>query len=470
MIDPVVSQSGGEAGLQYSPGLGSALRQRHVTMIAMGGIIGAGLFVGSSTAIASAGPAVVVSYATAGIIILMIMRMLSELAANSNGAVSFTDLIRLGLGPLGGFVAGWLYWFFWVVVLAIEAIAAANIIGGWLEVDAALTAIVVLATLTVINLFSARVYGEAEFWLSSLKVIAIIAFIGGAMVFLFQEAGAANLPLKRFAQPRAFAPAGWSAVLAATTTVIFALCGAEIATIAAMESPDPKRVVTRMTFSIAFRIIVFYVLSIALIVAIVPWNIVVPGHSPFTTTLDHMGIRSAAIVMDVVVLVAVLSCLNSGLYVTSRVAFALSRQGDAPAWFANVNRRQVPVPAVLIGSAFGFAALAAGLLSPHLIFNFLINASGATMLILYAMVAASQLVHRYRILADSKASVVVPVWLFPWLSYLTISVILAIMAAMVFVREAALQLMVSLGVAAVVMLVGMATATRRVNARILPTD
>ncbi len=436
-------------------------------MIAMGGIIGAGLFVGSSTAIASAGPAVVVSYVSAGIIILVIMRMLSELAANSNGAASFTDLIRLGLGPLGGFVAGWLYWFFWVVVVAIEAIAAANIIGGWLDVDAAFTAIIVLAMLTVINLFSARVYGEAEFWLSSLKVIAIIAFIGGAMAFLFHEAGTADLPLMRFSQPGAFAPAGWSAVLAATTTVIFALCGAEIATIAAMESPDPQRVVTRMTFSIAFRIIVFYVLSIALIVAIVPWNSVVPGHSPFTATLEHMGIRSAAIVMDVVVLIAVLSCLNSGLYVTSRVAFALSRQGDAPSWFANVNRRQVPVAAVLIGSAFGFAALVAGLFSPNLIFNFLINASGATMLIIYVMVAASQLVHRYRIAAESKASIILPVWLFPWLSYLTIFSVLAIMVAMIFVRETVWQLTVSLGVAALVVLAGLATANRRATAKIL---
>lgn len=439
---PVDTQGQGDGEVK----LGASLRSRHVTMIAMGGIIGAGLFVGSSTAIANTGPAVVVSYLLAGLLILFVMRMLGEMASSWQGIGSFTEFVRLGLGGPGGFLAGWLYWYFWVIVVAIEAIAGAVILKQWLPFEMWEIGVVLLASMTLINLMSTRSYGEFEFWFSSLKVAAIIVFIllaaAYACGFLSDGQTFANLT-----QHEGFMPMGVGAVLASVTTVIFALCGAEIATIAAAESTEPQRTVARLTATVAIRIVLFYVLSIGLIVAVVPWKEVVPGYSPFATALEYMQIPSAAMIMNVVVLIAVLSCLNSGLYVTSRVLFTLASRGDAPRWLVSVNRKQVPVRATLIASSFGYVALAASVLSPEVVFSFLVNSSGATMLIIYVMISVSQIRLRRLLEASAPERLTLKMWFFPWLSYATIAGIIAVLVAMLFYPDLRFQLVTSLIVA-----------------------
>jgi len=409
--------------------LGRTLKPRHVEMIAIGGIIGAGLFVGSSASIATVGPAVVVSYAIAGAIILMLMRMISEMAVANPGVSSFAEFIRIGLGNFAGFLSGWLYWYFWVVVVAIEAIAGAAILALWLPFETWQIGLVLLALLTGVNLMSTRSYGEFEFWLSSLKVGAIVAFIAIAASYAFgwgpatEQGALANLTVAG-----GFAPFGVMAVLAGVTSVIFALVGAEIATIAAAESAEPAKVIARLTGSVALRILLFYIVSIALIVIVVPWNEIEPGVSPFAVALERMAIPGAATIMNVIVLIAVLSCLNSGLYVTSRVLFTLAARGDAPQWIVKVNHRQVPVRSILIGSLFGYVALGASIASPEVVFGFLVNASGALMLFIYLMVCFAQIRLRNRVADPGRLAV--KMWFHPWGAILVIVAICGVLLAM----------------------------------------
>ena len=222
--------------------LDKSLRSRHVAMITIGGIIGAGLFVGSSASIATVGPAIIVSYGLAGFIVLLVMRMLSEMAAASPGVQSFPEFARLGLGDWAGFMSGWLYWYFWVVVVGIEALAGATILHQWLPGLAIWQiGVALVAVLTAVNLFSARSYGEFEFWLSSLKVAAIIGFIAIAASYALGVTSPAGPTFANLTSHGGFMPFGISAVLAGTTSVIFALTGAEIATIAAAERPRGVR-------------------------------------------------------------------------------------------------------------------------------------------------------------------------------------------------------------------------------------
>jgi len=429
--------------------LGKSLKSRHVAMIAIGGIIGAGLFVGSSSAIHDIGPAAVLSYAIAGAVVLMVMRMLSEMAVALPGIQSFPEFARAGLGHWAGFLSGWLYWYFWVVVVAVEAIAGAKILALWIDLPVWLIGIVLMALLTGVNLMSTKSYGEFEFWFSSIKVAAILVFIllAGAYAFGLTSPGGATFA--NLTAHGGFMPGGISSVLAGVTTVIFALVGAEIATIAAAESAEPAKTVARLTGSVAARLLVFYILSITLIVSVVPWTEIAVGTSPFATVLARTGIPGAATIMNLIVLIAVLSCLNSGLYVTSRVLFALAAEGDAPQALVSVNRRKVPVRAILIASTFSYVALAASVLSPELVFTFLVNASGALMLLIYGLLAFAQIAVRRRMEAEAPERLTIRMWLFPWLSYATIGCIALVLMAMAMAPDLAGQFYSSLAVTAV---------------------
>ncbi|MFC4314017.1 amino acid permease [Steroidobacter flavus] len=434
-----------------APELAKSLRSRHVAMISIGGIIGAGLFVGSSSAIATIGPAVVASYALAGLVVLVIMRMLSEMAAGSPGLGSFIEYIRLGLGDWAGFVSGWLYWYFWVVVVAIEAIAGAALLHEWIDLPVWQIGLALMLALTAVNLMSSRSYGEFEFWFSSIKVAAIVIFIliaGAYACGLTSPDGPTFSNLT--AHGGGFAPFGGVSILAGVTTVIFSLCGAEIVTIAAAESSESSRTMSRLTGTIIIRILLFYVLSVLLVVAIVPWTEIVPGSSPFAAALTRTHIPGAATIMNLIVLTAVLSCLNSGLYVTSRTLFVLAARGDAPQSLVALNKRQVPARAILIGSTFGYLTVMTSVIAPEVLFAFLVNASGAIMLMVYAMVCLAQIKLRRRMERERPERLTNRVWLFPWLSYAAIGAIVAVMVAMLFTGTLATQLYASLLAAAVV--------------------
>jgi L-asparagine transporter-like permease len=424
---PSVSDAADQTGKAHLP---RSLKTRHVEMIAIGGIIGAGLFVGSSAAIAAVGPAVILSYAGAGLILLLVMRMLAEMASAVPGAQSFPEFTRIGIGDWAGFLSGWLYWYFWVVVVAIEAIAGATILCTWWPVFSVWQVAAVLTLfLTGVNLLSARSYGEFEFWLSGIKVAAILAFILIALAYVSGALGTGSTGLSHWSD-RGFAPKGTLAVFAGVTTVIFALVGAEIATVAAAESSAGPRVIARLTVNVALRILLFYVGSIALIVAVVPWNEIVPGQSPFATALGAIGLPSGATVMQAIVLVAVLSCLNSGIYVASRVLHGLARHGDAPTGLGSVNQRGVPRRAILFGTVVSLAALALSVTSPQQAFAFLVNASGAIMLLVYLLIAIAQLRLRNRYERSEPERLAIRMWAHPWGTILAIVSMVGVLAAM----------------------------------------
>ncbi len=409
--------------------LARTLQPRHVAMISLGGIIGAGLFVGSSAAISMAGPSVLISYALCGLLVFLIMRMLGEMAVARPGLGSFAEYSAAALGHWAGFMNGWLYWYFWVITVGVETIAGATLLSHWIAAPVWAIGLVLITAMTATNLLSVRTYAEFEFWFAFLKVASIAVFIvlGLGYVFGFGPTLAATGDI--ITGHGGFFPRGFSAPFVAIPTVIFSMMGSEVATIAAAETADPAGNVARAARTVSLRILIFYVASIALIVSIAPWSTIVPGDSPFSKTLHVMHVPGAAFAMQVIVVTAVLSCLNSGLYICSRMIFELARRGDAPAMFAHVSANHVPRPGILLASAAGCLAALSSIISPTVVFLFLINTSGAIILFIYLLVALGQIRMRRRIEARGE-ELRLKMWLFPGLSYMVIGGIVAVLVLM----------------------------------------
>jgi len=423
------------------PALAKSLKRRHVTMITLGGVIGAGLFVGSSAAIATIGPAVIVSYALAGAIVLLVMRVIAALAVALPKAGAFTEYARAGIGRWAGFTAGWLYWYFWAIVIGIEAIAGAAIIAQWVDLPTWIIGLAVMLLMTGSNLLSTRSFGEFEFWFSTIKVVAIVLFIVVCAAFVFGVGNNAAAPgLANLTADGGFAPMGWGAVMAGVTAVIFALVGAEIVTMAAAEAEDSADLVARMASTLILRISIFYIGAIFLIVCIVPWRNVVAGQSPFAAALAVVGVPGAAFMMNLVVLVAVLSCLNSAIYVASRALFTLAANGDAPRWSVKIDKRGVPARSILACTAVGFASVVASVLSPGVVFAFLVNASGAIIIFVYMLTVIAAI----RLKVGTGP-------LLRWGRHVAVAAMLAVLVAMGATPELAVQLWASLGCLAVVL-------------------
>jgi GABA permease len=413
--------------------LSRSLKGRHLTMISIGGIIGAGLFVSSSTSIIAGGPASFISYAICGLLILLVMRMLGEMTTSLPHVRSFTEFARAGLGDGAGFVIGWLYWYFWVLVVPVEAIAGAKILHHWLPGFSPLEiGVGLMCVMTAVNLMSARSYAEFEFWFASIKVAAILVFIVIAASFAFGWTSPHGSTFGNLVDYGGFTPNSWIAVLAAVPTVFFAMTGAEITTIAAAESAQPGRAVAKMSTTVIVRILIFYVVSVFLIVSVTPWTAVRSGESPFTLALNTMHVPWAGTFMSVIILTAVLSCLNSAFYVSSRVLFILADRGDAPQSLVKLNARRVPVASVLIGAAAGFLGIIAATQAPQVVFDFLVSSSGALIVFVYMTICLAQIALRRRREREGLPPPAVRMWLFPYLSYAAIAAMAAVLIAMAF--------------------------------------
>jgi len=444
------------------PELSRSLKRRHLEMISIGGIIGAGLFVGSSASIAAVGPAIVLSYLVTGTLVLLVMRMLGEMSLDMPQVRAFTEFARAGLGPWAGFIAGWLYWYFWIIVVPAEAIAGANILHTWFaQVPTGVLGCALMALMTGVNLMSARSYGEFEFWFASIKVAAIIVFIALTAAFAFGLTSRHGSTFYNLTAYGGFAPFGAVSVLGGAVTVFFSLTGAEIVTIAAAESAAGARVIARMSTSIIVRILIFYVGAVFFIVSVVPWKHIKIGQSPFTLALERMHFAWAGLAMDVIILTAVLSCLNSAFYVCSRVLFELADRGDAPPGLVKLNARRVPVRSVLLCSAAGVTGILAAIKAPQGVFAFLVDASGALMVFVYGMIALAHWRIRRARERAGKPHPAVTLWLFPWSSYLAIGAMGAILVAMQFTPGLGDDLHVSLISVAVVSLVYLVLHMRR---------
>ncbi len=413
------SNSSGHGG--HGGQLSGGLKPRHVTMLSIAGVIGAGIFVGSGTAISQAGPAVLLSFLAAGTLVVLVMRMLGEMASANPDSGSFSVYASRAIGRWAGFSIGWLYWWFWVLVIPVEATAAAIILNAWMPgVPLWVFALLVTLALTITNLFSVKNYGEFEFWFALLKVVAIIAFIGVGVLAFVGFFGPAHAGAGNLVNHGGFMPNGGGSVIAAILTTMFMFMGTEIVTIAAAESAHPAEQIRKATKSVIWRISIFYVGSIFFVVCLVPWTspaLVKDGS--FLAALNVLGIPGAQLLVSIVVLVSVSSCLNSALYTASRMAFSLSVRGDGPKLLAKVARTGTPIPAVLAPTIVGFLAVIANYVMPEKAFSMLLATSGAVALLVYFVIAVSQLMTRRQINASGVKPPVL-MWGYPYLTWAVI--------------------------------------------------
>jgi GABA permease len=424
-----------------TPQLQQGLSQRQLTMIAIGGVIGAGLFVGSGVVIKDTGPAAFLTYALCGLLIVLVMRMLGEMATANPSTGSFADYAGQALGGWAGFSVAWLYWYFWVIVVGFEAVAGSKVLNYWLPAPLWLWSLCLMVLMTATNLFSVSSFGEFEFWFAGIKVATIVIFLVVGMLFVLGLLPGRHLDFSNLTSHGGFFPKGVGAVFAAIVVVIFSMVGAEVVTIAAAESRDPELAVQRATRSVVARISIFFVGSVFVLVVILPWNSVELGSSPYVAALKHMGLGGADQVMNAVVLTAVLSCLNSGLYTASRMLFVLADRREAPAALVILSRRGVPYIAILSSSAVGFLCVIMAALAPNTVFLFLLNSSGAVILVVYWLIALSQIILRRR---TPPEKLLVKMWFFPVLSIFTLVAITAVLVQMAFDHTARTQLWLSL--------------------------
>ncbi|OXY89101.1 amino acid permease [Streptomyces sp. 2R] len=437
------------------------LKQRHLTMLGLGGVIGAGLFVGSGAGIAVAGPAIVVSYLIAGTLAMLVMRMLGEMSAAMPASGSFSVHAERALGRWAGFSVGWLYWFLLVVVLAVEATAAAQIAHGWVPaVEPWAWVLLFMVVFTAANLTAVKNFGEFEFWFASLKVGAIVVFLGlGVLAVLGWLPDTDPVGMTNLTGQGGFLPNGWGGVVSGVLTVVFAFGGLEVVTIAAAETDDPARAVGRAVRSAVVRILFFYVGSMLVIVTVLPWTAQQAGLSPYVKVLDSIGVPSAAQIMNIVVFVALLSALNANLYGSSRMVFSLAERGEAPRGLLKVSGGPrgtaggVPRRAVLASVAFGFVSVLLNLLWPDTVFLYVLNSVGAVLLFVWALIAASQLRLRARLEQEAPGALALRMWWFPYLTWLTLAGLFGVLVLMLTDDAARPQVLWSAGATALVLLV-----------------
>lgn len=428
---------------ESSDELGHTLRSRHVAMIALGGVIGAGLFVGASTAINLGGPGVVLVYAAIGLLVLVIMRMLGEMAVAQPGRGSFAEYAAIGLGPWAGFVIRWLYWYCQIFGVAAETVAGARLLHeAGLPGPVWALGLGLILLMTLVNLVSVRAYGEMEFWLAFVKVSAIGVFIAIGVAFVTVFGSGLHQALSTTLDHGGYIPQGIGGLLAAIPIVVFSMFGSEMATIAAAESTDPAGNIARAGRSVALRIVVFYICSVALITAIVPWNTLTVGLSPFKAALDVIGIPGSGQLMLAIVITAVLSALNCAIYVSSRMLYELGRSGDGPRFLQTTARNKTPWIGVLICFTAGSAGALGQFFLNRDIFSLLAGSAGAIMLFIYILIAIAQIRLR-RQLEAAGSPVPLKLWLFPWLSYASILMMIGVLAVLTSIPEQRLLVSIS---------------------------
>lgn len=422
-------------------------------MIALGGVIGAGLFVGSGVVVQATGPAAVLSFALTGTLVVLVMRMLGEMAAAYPAVGGFYEYNRMALGELAGFLTGWMYWYYWVIVVALEAVAGARLLGDYFPSLApwVLTLGLVL-TFTVINLFSVRSWGEFEYWFASIKVAAITVFLCVGVAYIAGLWPAPSPGLTNLIGHGGFMPHGVIPVLTGAVAATGFYFGAELVTVAAAESAAPEQTVAEATQSVIYRVLIFYIGSILIVVTLIPWNST-DMVQPYVSALRQLHIPGGAAIMNGVILTAVLSALNSGLYASSRMAMALASRGDAPLRLARVTSRGVPVAAILTSTLLGYCAVVMSYVSPEGVFPFIVDSYGTVAVFVYILIAFSQLRLRARLEREAPERLRVRMWAYPFLTIVAIAGMLIIVAAMAFIPDQRMPLLFGT-VSALVMVAG----------------
>ena len=374
------------------------LKNRHIQLIAMGGAIGTGLFLGSAHVIQSAGPSIILGYAIGGFIAFLIMRQLGEMIVHEPVAGSFSHFAYKYWGKFPGFLTGWNYWILYILVAMTELTAVAKYINYWWpHIPAWASVLFFFIIITLVNLGNVKFYGESEFWLSIIKVAAVVSMIIFGIFLLFTADANSTASFSNLWTHGGFFPNGFEGLFFMLAFLMFAFGGIELIGMAAAEADNPKKTIPKAINQVVFRILIFYVGSLTILLSLVPWNQLELGgldKSPFVMIFSQLGINWAAHLLNFIILTAALSVYNSGMYANSRMLYSLAKQGNAPKVFAKVNKQGVPIPAVLLSAALIFGCVLLNYFVPEKALSNLIYIVVGALVLNWAMITLTHLQFR----------------------------------------------------------------------------
>ncbi|MFI6218189.1 amino acid permease [Nocardia brasiliensis] len=398
--DREVSDAGplDQTGTGESEGYARGLSPRTIQMIAIGGAIGTGLFYGAGGAIEQAGPALILAYLAAGVAIFVIMRALGELLTYRPVSGSFAEYAHEFLGRFAGFVTGWSYWAVWVATCMAEITVAGKYVQYWFDIEPWITALVVLAVMFAANLISVRLFGEGEFWFSAIKVTAIIGMILlGLGVLTIGFGHAANPTVTNLWADGGVFPNGFGQSLLVLQIVLFAYVGVELVGVTAGEARDPRKTLRKAINTLPFRIGLFYVGALLVIMSVASWRTFHEGKSPFVEVFQQIGIPGAAGIINFVLLTAALSSCNSGIYSTGRMLRTLSMHGEAPSALAQLSSRQVPYVGISVSAAAMVIGVIVNVISPDKAFAYITSVSTIGIIFVWGIILVCHLIYRAKV-------------------------------------------------------------------------
>ena len=421
------------------------LQERHIRLMALGSTIGVGLFLGSANAIKLAGPAILISYVLGGLAIFFIMRALGEMAVHHPVAGSFSRYAQDYLGPLPGYLTGWNYWFMWLVTCVAEITAVGIYMGIWFpDVPQWIWALAALAAMGAVNLAAVRAYGEFEFWFAMIKVVTIVLMIVGGcamIVFGFGNHGVATGISNLWAHG-GFMPNGAKGMLMALQMVMFAYLGVEMIGLTAGEANNPNKSIPDAINSVFWRILIFYVGALFVILSIYPWNELGTRGSPFVMTFESLGIKSAAGIINFVVLTAALSSCNGGIYSTGRMLYNLAQQGQAPRAFASTSRDGVPHRAVQVSIVALLLGVLLNYLVPAKVFVWVTSIATFSAIWTWVVVLLAQMKFRRSLSKAEQDGLVFRMPLYPYASWLALAFLVLVTGLMAYFPDTRVALLV----------------------------
>lgn len=388
------------AGDENSLALRRNLKNRHLQMIALGGAIGTGLFYGSADSIRITGPSIVLSYVLGGLIIFFVMRALGEMTVHNPVSGAFSYYAYQNWSKRAGFISGWNYWFNYVLVAMAELSVVGIYINYWFPAMPAWgTALICLVLITGVNLISVRAYGEFEFWFAIIKVVAVIGMIVLGIFVIATGISQEGSPTPSFAHlwDNGFFTHGLAGFLMALVPVMFSFGGIELIGVTAGEADNPSHSIPKAINQIVYRILIFYVASLAIIMAVIPWANIDGSLSPFVQIFDSVGVKAAAHILNFVVLTAALSVYNSGLYSNGRMLYSLAEQGNAPRFLLRLSKRGTPIYGVLFSSALTLVAVFVVFRWPNFAFEYLMSIALIAGIINWVMIMVTQWLFRRRL-------------------------------------------------------------------------
>ncbi|KMN82451.1 aromatic amino acid transporter [Chromobacterium sp. LK11] len=376
-------------------GLKRGLKNRHIQLIALGGAVGTGLFLGSASVLKAAGPAMILGYAIAGLIAFMIMRQLGEMVAQEPVAGSFSHFAYRYWGDFAGFLSGWNYWVLYILVSMAELTAVgAYVQYWWPHVPTWVSALVFFICINGINLANVKVYGEAEFWFALIKVVAVIAMILFGGYLLLTGTGGPQASFSNLWNDGGFFPHGFSGLFMMMAVIMFSFGGLELIGLTAAEADNPRTTIPKAVNQVIYRILIFYIGSLVVLLSLYPWSKVASGGSPFVMIFQQIGSGLTANLLNFVVLTAALSVYNSSVYANSRMLYGLAKQGNAPKTLMQVDKRGVPVTAILVSALATFACVILNYVLPGEALGILMSLVVAALVTNWAMISLTHLKFR----------------------------------------------------------------------------